>query len=102
MAPSACRIANIAFNDAMILSYDANPGPDGIFGRDRLKHSAPPDAAIIYEFEAAVVIARAMSKFAAVYAEAPRPGRATDSYKSCNDSVSRRQSSPDGIFGKDN
>src|ERR1035437_10581610 len=23
--PSACRIANIAFNDAMILSYDANP-----------------------------------------------------------------------------
>jgi hypothetical protein len=24
--PSACRIANIAFNDAMILSYDANLG----------------------------------------------------------------------------
>src|SRR5262249_15410155 len=24
--PSACRIANIAFNDAMILAYDANPG----------------------------------------------------------------------------
>jgi len=23
--PSACRIANIALNDAMILSYDANP-----------------------------------------------------------------------------
>jgi hypothetical protein len=24
--PSACRIANIAINDAMILPYDANPG----------------------------------------------------------------------------
>jgi len=24
--PSACRIANIALNDAMILPYDANPG----------------------------------------------------------------------------
>ena len=24
--PSACRIANIALNDAMILSYDANLG----------------------------------------------------------------------------
>jgi hypothetical protein len=23
--PSACRIANIAFNDAMILPYNANP-----------------------------------------------------------------------------
>jgi hypothetical protein len=32
---SACRIANIALKDAMILFYDANPGPDGIFGRDR-------------------------------------------------------------------
>jgi|SRR4029453_158439 hypothetical protein len=36
-----------------------------------LKHSAPPDAAIIYEFEAAVVIARAMTKFAAAYTEVP-------------------------------
>jgi hypothetical protein len=24
--PSACRITNIAFNDAIILPYDANPG----------------------------------------------------------------------------
>jgi hypothetical protein len=24
--PSACRIANISLNDAMILPYDANPG----------------------------------------------------------------------------
>jgi hypothetical protein len=24
--PSACRIANIALNDAMILPYDTNPG----------------------------------------------------------------------------
>jgi hypothetical protein len=31
--PSACRIANIALNDAMILPYDTNP--DGIFGKDR-------------------------------------------------------------------
>jgi hypothetical protein len=31
--PSARRIANIAVNDAMILPYDANPGPDGIFGK---------------------------------------------------------------------
>ena len=36
-----------------------------------LKHSAPPDAAIIYEFEAAAVIARAMTKFAAAYTEVP-------------------------------
>lgn len=36
-----------------------------------LKCSAPPDAAAIFEFEAAVVIARVMSKFAAAYAEAP-------------------------------
>ena len=25
---------DIALNDAMMLSYDANLGPDGIFGRD--------------------------------------------------------------------
>ena len=36
-----------------------------------LRQSAPPDTAIIYEFEAAVIIARAMSKFVAVYTEAP-------------------------------
>ena len=36
-----------------------------------LRHSVPPDTAIIYEFEAAVIIARAMSKFVAVYTEAP-------------------------------
>jgi hypothetical protein len=36
-----------------------------------LKRNARPDAATIFEFEAAVVIARAMSKFAAAYTEAP-------------------------------
>ena len=36
-----------------------------------LNRSAPPDAATIFEFEAAVVIARVMSKFAAAYTEAP-------------------------------
>jgi hypothetical protein len=36
-----------------------------------LKHKNGSDAAIIFEFEAAVVIARAMSKFGAVYDEAP-------------------------------
>ena len=35
--PSACRIVNIALNDAMILSHDANLGSDGIFGKDRGK-----------------------------------------------------------------
>ena len=38
---------------------------------DWLKRDAPPDAATISEFEAAVVIARAMSKFAAAYTDAP-------------------------------
>jgi hypothetical protein len=33
--PSARRIENIAVNDALILPYDANPGPDGFFGKDR-------------------------------------------------------------------
>jgi hypothetical protein len=36
-----------------------------------LKHNVAPDAAIIFELEAAVVIARAMSKFTAVYNEGP-------------------------------
>ena len=36
-----------------------------------LKRSAPPDTATIFEFEAAVVIARVMSKFAAAYTEVP-------------------------------
>jgi hypothetical protein len=38
---------------------------------DWLKRDAPPDAATISEFEAAAVIARAMSKFAAAYTDAP-------------------------------
>lgn len=38
---------------------------------DWLKHGGAPDGVTIYEFEAAVVIARAMSKFAAVYTDAP-------------------------------
>ena len=38
---------------------------------DWLKRDVPPDAATISEFEAAVVIARAMSKFAAAYTDAP-------------------------------
>jgi len=38
---------------------------------DWLKGDVPPDAATISEFEAAVVIARAMSKFAAAYTDAP-------------------------------
>src|SRR4029077_267601 len=36
-----------------------------------LKHRAQPDAATIFEFEAAVIIARVMSKFAAAYTEVP-------------------------------
>ena len=36
-----------------------------------LKHRTQPDAATIFEFEAAVVVARVMSKFAAVYTEVP-------------------------------
>jgi hypothetical protein len=32
---SDCRIASIALNHAMILPHDANPKPDGIFGKDR-------------------------------------------------------------------
>ena len=36
-----------------------------------LKRRARPDAATIFEFEAAVIIARVMSKFAAAYTEAP-------------------------------
>jgi hypothetical protein len=39
--PSAWRIANIAPNDEMILPYDANPGPDGIFGKDRVLGRSP-------------------------------------------------------------
>jgi hypothetical protein len=38
---------------------------------DWLRRNVPPDAATISEFEAAVVIARAMSKFAAAYTDAP-------------------------------
>ena len=38
---------------------------------DWLKRSAPPDAATIFEFEAAVVMARVMSRFAAAYTDAP-------------------------------
>ena len=36
-----------------------------------LKRNVPPDVATISEFEAAVVIARAMSKFAAAYTDVP-------------------------------
>ena len=36
----ACRIANIALNDAMILPYDAKSTRDGIFGKDRLETAA--------------------------------------------------------------
>ena len=36
-----------------------------------LKHRTQPNAATIFEFEAAVVVARVMSKFAAVYTEVP-------------------------------
>jgi ribosome-associated translation inhibitor RaiA len=32
--PSACRIATIGLNHAMILPHDANPGSDAIFGKD--------------------------------------------------------------------
>jgi ABC-type nitrate/sulfonate/bicarbonate transport system permease component len=34
--PSECRTARIGTNHAMILPHDANPGPDGIFGKDRI------------------------------------------------------------------
>src|SRR5262245_3063708 len=33
--PSECRIASIGRDHAMILPHDANPKPDGIFGKDR-------------------------------------------------------------------
>ena len=36
-----------------------------------LKHRTQPDAATIFEFEAAVVVARVMSKFAAAYTDVP-------------------------------
>jgi hypothetical protein len=36
-----------------------------------LKHGVKPDEAIIFEYEVAVVIARAMSKYAAVFNEGP-------------------------------
>jgi hypothetical protein len=36
-----------------------------------LKHKGEPDGAVIFELEAAIIIARAMSKFAAVYDEGP-------------------------------
>src|SRR5262249_52492076 len=32
--PSECRIEDIVPNHAMILPHDANPKPDGIFGKD--------------------------------------------------------------------
>src|SRR5262245_15726858 len=32
--PSICRTAIIVRNDAMILPHNANPMPDGIFGKD--------------------------------------------------------------------
>jgi hypothetical protein len=40
--PSACRIANIALNDAMILSYDANLGR-----MEFSERTGPPARAII-------------------------------------------------------
>jgi hypothetical protein len=36
-----------------------------------LKHKVKPDTKVIFEFEAAVIIARAMSKFSAVYDDGP-------------------------------
>jgi hypothetical protein len=33
---SACRIANIAVNDAMILPHTMRSRPDGIFGKDTI------------------------------------------------------------------
>src|SRR5258708_3950239 len=35
--PSECRTASIDPDHAMILSHDANPKPDGIFGKDRAR-----------------------------------------------------------------
>jgi hypothetical protein len=35
--PSEYRTASIDPEHAMILPYDANPKPDGIFGKDRLE-----------------------------------------------------------------
>jgi hypothetical protein len=48
--PSACRIANIALKDAMILPYDANPGRMKFWGKDtqsghcRMRRSGLPYA----------------------------------------------------------
>src|SRR5262245_55652105 len=36
--PSECRIASIGRDHAMILPHDANPKPDGIFGKDKRKN----------------------------------------------------------------
>jgi hypothetical protein len=40
--PSKCRIGIIAHNDAMILPYNANQQPDGIFGKDTAIRSPRP------------------------------------------------------------
>jgi hypothetical protein len=44
--PSECRTASIGPNHAMILPRNANPNPDGIFGKDTValtpgRHSTP-------------------------------------------------------------
>jgi len=44
---SECRIANIDPNDAMILPHDANPRPDGIFGKDTGEKPFYPDFIIV-------------------------------------------------------
>jgi CspA family cold shock protein len=38
--PSNCRTARIGANHAMILPHDANPRPDGIFGKDNGSRNA--------------------------------------------------------------
>src|SRR5262249_43788275 len=41
--PSECRIASIGRDHAMILPHDANPKPDGIFGKDRYDFEHIPE-----------------------------------------------------------
>jgi len=49
--PSECRIASIGRDHAMILPHDANPKPDGIFGKDTAK-SSPEELATLTRADA--------------------------------------------------
>ena len=48
--PSDCRIASILLNYAMILPHDANPKPDGIFGKDRAGTKAASFDYLVFDY----------------------------------------------------